>query len=158
MRKGPPPDALGGRVGILEAAGSAVCLPGVTFRCAVRALSDGNRHQLSVAILALKRRKDQVAHVVDIALDPGKTVVIDAPVLVAALLDARAFLGQLLLQLVQQRLIGEGFARDRGGQPRNEGEPDADRGCDAMIAEGLQGLFKQGVAIAHPSFAPQKLV
>ena len=70
-------------------------------------MRSGARSARSVAVLALEGGEHEVAHVVDVALDAFEPVVIDAPVLVAALLDAQALGLEFLLELVQQRLVGE---------------------------------------------------
>jgi len=72
--------------------------------------SAGNSQTLSASIPALEGGEDQVAHVMDIALDAREAVMVNTPVLVAALLDAGAFLVQFLLKLVQQRFIRECLA------------------------------------------------
>ena len=99
-------------------------------------LSDRNSYEVSVAVLALKRGEDQVAHVVDIALSAGEAIIIDAPVVITPFLDACAFFVQFLLQLVEQRLVGECLSRDGSGEPRDEGEPDADGGGQTMMRYG----------------------
>ena len=108
-----------------------------------------SRPVASVPVLALEGGEDQGAHVVDVALDAHQSVVIDLAIFVAALLDARAFLGEFLVQPGEQRLVGEGFARHGGGQPGGEGDHDADGRRETMVAKRLQDLLGEGMAGAH---------
>ena len=89
MRNWPPPDAPGGGVGSFGVARAAVCQRGLGVGGDIArwaALSGEFSHQLSVANPALEGGEDQVAHVVDVALE---AVVVDLAILVAPLLDAR---------------------------------------------------------------------
>jgi hypothetical protein len=114
MRNWPP------RAGAAD--GSSVLRIGQSARIGLQTGGQSGRWAvLSVPVLALEGGEDQVAHVMDIALDTGEAVMIDLAILVTALLDAGALLVQLLLQLVQQRFIGERLSCHRRGEPCYEG-------------------------------------
>ena len=73
MRDWPPPEVPGdGRFRVLSIVLGSDCRRRVALQWLARARS--------VPVLALEGGEDQVAHVMDIALDAGEAVIIDAPV------------------------------------------------------------------------------
>ena len=74
--------------------------------------------------IALEGLQHQVAHVVDVSLDPSQTVVIDLSVFVAAFFDTGALGFEFLFQFVQQCFIGEGLAGGRADWSAAASTPD----------------------------------